>query len=139
MPGQKNRVIIDTNLWISFLLSDKLLPLDKIISHHEIELIFSLELIDELVEVTQRPRFRKYFPIAYVQTLLEKLQARSTTIKVTSEIEICRDPEDNFLLALAKDSDAHFLLTGDNDLLVMGSFGNTKIITFIDFMKVHFK
>jgi predicted nucleic acid-binding protein len=62
--------------------------LDKIISHHEIELIFSLELIDELVEVTQRPRFRKYFPIAYVQTLLEKLQARSTTIKVTSEIEI---------------------------------------------------
>ena len=91
------------------------------------------------MEVTQRPRFRKYFPIADVQTLLEKLQARSTTIKVTSEIEICRDPEDNFLLALAKDSDAEFLLTGDNDLLVMGSFGNTKIITFIDFMKVHFK
>ena len=59
MPGLKNRIIIDTNLWISFLLTKELVPLDSIIASHEIELIFSQALIDEVVEVTQRPRFRK--------------------------------------------------------------------------------
>lgn len=36
-------------------------------------------------------------------------------IEVESIVTICKDSPDNFLLALAKDSKADYLLTGDND------------------------
>jgi len=61
MPKQKDRVIIDTNLWISFLLTNNLSQLDSIIADSEITLIFSQELLYEIVEVTQRIKFRVHF------------------------------------------------------------------------------
>ena len=50
-----------------------------------------------------------------------------------SEVEVCRDPNDNFLLSLAKDGQADFLITGDKDLLVIQEFEGTRIVTFKEF------
>jgi len=50
-------------------------------------------------------------------------------VPVVSEVSICRDPKDNFLLALAIDSKADFLVTGDQDLLSLKNIENTGIIT----------
>lgn len=55
-------------------------------------------------------------------------------IKVESIVTICRDPKDNFLLALAKDGKAGYLLTGDKDLLDLIKFGKTKIKTITAFI-----
>ena len=52
MQNQKDRIIIDTNIWISFLLTKDLSKLDNIIANNKVTLIFGQELIDELVEVT---------------------------------------------------------------------------------------
>ena len=41
MPNQNDRVIIDTNLWISFLLTKDLSKFDAIIADKQITLIFS--------------------------------------------------------------------------------------------------
>lgn len=54
MPRLKDRIIIDTNLCISFLLTKHLSKFDSIIADKEIALLFSQELVDEIVEVTQR-------------------------------------------------------------------------------------
>jgi len=45
-------------------------------------------------------------------------------------------PKDDFLLALAKSSNADFLVTGDRDLLVLENYGKTKIITIDKFEKI---
>lgn len=37
--------------------------------------------------------------------------------RVIIDTNLCRDPKDNFLLSIAKDGNANYLLTGDNDLL----------------------
>ena len=58
-------------------------------------------------------------------------------IDVKSKVDTCRDKEDNFLLALAKDGKADYLITGDKDLLVIESFGKTKITNVTDFLKIH--
>lgn len=55
-------------------------------------------------------------------------------IEITSEVSICRDPKDNYLLALAKDSQANFLITGDGDLLTLTSFEGTEILNYQDFL-----
>jgi len=46
---------------------------------------------------------------------------------------LCRDDKDNFLLALAKDSNADFLITGDKDLLILKKFEDTSIVTIADY------
>ncbi len=136
MPNSKDRVIIDTNLWISFLLTKDLSKFDSIIVDQKLTLLFSQELIDELVEVTQRPKFRKYFPLDEVEELLLKIKSRAIFIKVTSIVSDCRDPKDNFLLSLALDGKATHLITGDKDLLVIENYKKIKILTITQYLTI---
>jgi predicted nucleic acid-binding protein len=55
-------------------------------------------------------------------------------IQVTSTVNTCRDPKDNFLLALSQDGKATHLLTGDNDLLDLKKHGRTKILTITQYL-----
>lgn len=136
MPGQKDRVIIDTNLWISFLLTKNFISLDKIISDRKIILLFSLELLDEIIDVTQREKFRKYFSLDDIESMLVKIQNRSEFINIRTFVTDCRDPKDNFLLSLSIEGDASHLITGDKDLLVLRNYGNTKILTIAEYFKM---
>ena len=55
-------------------------------------------------------------------------------IEVEGSVSVCRNTEDDFLLALAKDGKADYLITGDRDLLILEKFGKTKIKTFVVFL-----
>jgi len=134
MAKRKNRVIIDTNLWISFLLTKDFSKLDKIIADKKIMLVFSEELVEEFIEVAQRSKFRKYFAADDTEDLLLKIRYRATFINVSSNVTACRDPKDNFLLSLAVDGQATHLITGDKDLLVLEKFDQTKILTISEYL-----
>ena len=132
---KKVRIIIDTNLWISFLITKDFAKLDEILISQKGILIFSKELLDEFIEVARRPKFRRFFSSSDIEELLETIDEFAVFIKVQTKIEVCRDPKDNFLLSLAIDGEADFLLTGDNDLLDLTKFGNTSIINISNFLK----
>ena len=51
-------------------------------------------------------------------------------VAVTTSVSICRDAKDNFLLDLAIDSKADYLVTGDSDLLELKEIQKTKIVIF---------
>lgn len=133
MPRKRVKVVIDTNIWISFLLTKTVSKLDEVFSSGDFSLLFSQELIEEFIEVAQRPKFRKYFTTNDLEDLVFQIQLRSEFIKVTSIVDMCRDPKDNFLLALAKDGKANYLITGDKDLLALGKIGRTNILTLGQF------
>ena len=134
MQKQKDRIIFDTNLLISFLLFQDYSKLDIILSQKKVVLLFSQTLIDEFIEVAQRPKFKKYFSPSDLQTLLLRISERSIFIDVTSQVNICRDPKDNFLLSLAKDGKASHLITGDNDLLTIKKYQKTAILTLTEYL-----
>jgi putative PIN family toxin of toxin-antitoxin system len=134
MPKLKDRVIIDTNLWISFLITKEYSKLDSILSDKLVILLYSQQLIDEFIEVAQRPKFKKYFSTKDLQVLLLAISRRVQFIDVLSIVEVCRDSKDNFLLALAKDGKASHLITGDKDLLMLKKFGKTKILTLTEYL-----
>jgi hypothetical protein len=50
--------------------------------------------------------------------------------------KICRDPKDDFLLALCKKSKANYLVTGDKDLLEIKIISGTEIITAKKFREI---
>lgn len=135
MENKVNRIIIDTNLWISFLITKDFTKLDEIIfSRHGI-LVFSQELLDEFLEVAKRPKFRRFFSAADIEEILETIDEYADFVKVQTQIGACRDPKDNFLLSLSVDGNADFLLTGDKDLLDLVKFGETSIITISNFLQ----
>jgi putative PIN family toxin of toxin-antitoxin system len=132
---QTPKIIIDTNLWISFLIGKSFTNLKSLIVEKQIEIIISEQLLTEIRTVTQRPKLTKYFPQQKVEDFLEFLISIAIKIEITSNVTLCRDPKDNFLLALAKDSKADYLLTGDSDLLILNRFENTEILKYIDFIQ----
>ena len=129
MPKRKSRIVIDTNIWISFLLTKDFSAFDKIVSSANLTLLFSSKLLEEFVEVAGRPKFKKYFSQTDLEELLFRMKEHGEFILVTSSANICRDPKDNFLLSLSKDGKASHLITGDKDLLDLKRFGRTQIIT----------
>ena len=98
MRNKVSRIIIDTNLWISFLITKDFTKLDEIIFSRQGILIFSQELLDEFLEVARRPKFRRFFSSADIEEILETIDEYADFVKIETQIEACRDPKDNFLI-----------------------------------------
>ncbi|MEI6049101.1 MAG: putative toxin-antitoxin system toxin component, PIN family [Bacteroidota bacterium] len=126
---KNKKVILDTNIWISFLISRDFNFLDNYIETGKMKLIFSEELFSEFISVAERPKFKKYFAESDVKHLILIINRFGILVHVTTEINRCRDIKDNFLLSLAIDSNADYLVTGDNDLLALEHINETKILT----------
>ena len=129
------RVILDTNLWISYLISKRLSKIDELFLRKDLVLLFSQELLEEFIDVATRPKFKTYFSESSIVELLSLFDEFGEMVEVVSSVEACRDPKDNFMLSLAKDARADFLVTGDDDLLVLQDFEHTKIVPFAVFIE----
>lgn len=135
MPKNKPlKLIIDTNLWVSFIISNKQNQLDDLLFTKKARLLFSVELIAEIESTIAKPKLKKYFDPDALKDMLSAIEPFTDLVEVKSTVAVCRDPKDNFLLALAKDGKADYLITGDKDLLELRKFGKTKIITITNFL-----
>ncbi len=129
------RIILDTNLWISFLISSRYDQLDSLLFDGKCTLLFSQELLEEFIAVAKRPKLRKYISREEMEDILDRIDEVAEFVEVTSDVNLCRDPKDNFLLALGIDGQADYLLTGDDDLLVLKKIGKVKIMKIADFFE----
>jgi uncharacterized protein len=130
-----SRIIIDTNLWISFLITKNYTQLDLLIYSKKCILLFSDDLLDEFLEVVARPKLSRYFSRKDIEMLLETIEEYAELVKVTSLIRYLKDEKDDFLLSLAIDGKADFLITGDKELLKVNKYFDTQIISISDFVK----
>lgn len=131
------KIVLDTNIWIKFLITKDYSKLDRLLFSGQVTLLFSEELLAEFIEVTGRPKFKKYFPKSDVNVILDTIDDVAKFIKIVSKTNVCRDPKDNFLLSLSKDGRADFLITGDSDLLQLHKFGKTKILTIAQYLELY--
>ena len=134
MPSQKpSKIIIDTNIWISFLIGKELQDLKDLIVSEKVKVITTDQLINEIKLVTSRDKLKKYFNQDKVSDLISLLDILADKVKIKKIDTICRDPKDDFILALSKESRANYLITGDKDLLEIKVYGRTKIVTMKQF------
>jgi putative PIN family toxin of toxin-antitoxin system len=131
---KSKKVILDTNLWISFLISHRLDVIDDLLLDGKIRLIFSKELIEEFIAVAKRPKFKKFFTDKNINDLLQLFDCYGKLVDVSTVETDCRDEKDNFLLSLAVDSKSDYLVTGDSDLLTIKKIKKTKILNWNDFL-----
>ena len=134
MAKRPVRIVIDTNLFISFLINKDFSKLDKIIIEGHTRLVLSVELLEEIFAVIKRPKFKSIITEGDIETLLLFFNKFGELVPVHSQLNESRDEKDNFLLNLAIDGKATHLLTGDSDLLELKKIGNTIIIKIKDFL-----
>jgi len=129
------RCIFDTNTLISALLFENSVPGRAFyLVLAEGDILISSETVEELVEVLNRRKFDKYLTKAERETFLVALLDRGEFVEVSSDVRICRDSEDNKFLNLACDGNADFIISGDEDLLVLQTHNNTRILSAKDFL-----
>jgi putative PIN family toxin of toxin-antitoxin system len=126
-------IIIDTNIWISFLIGKSLKGLHRYLHNERIKIVVCKEQIREIKEVVQRPKLSKYFPQKQVSEMFDLLDEVAILVAVASKITLCRDKKDDYLLSLAVDANADYLITGDKDLLAIKTIHQTSIINYSDF------
>jgi len=55
-------------------------------------------------------------------------------IMITGSLRVCRDPNDDMILECAVLASAQFMISGDKDLLVLGSYSGIRIVTPAEFL-----
>lgn len=139
MPkGRKLKVVLDANWFISACINSRSRRTIyyKILSNAQLRVFYSSELVAEFEGVISRKKFAKIITPVQVgrfQTLALPLMNRivSTPIPATS-----RDPDDDYLLGICKTCQADFLITGDDDLLTLGTFEHTTIVSMGQFLQI---
>lgn len=127
------RMVIDTNLWISFLIGKKLDCLLELLDNPWFELVSTARLNEEILEVSRRPKLRKYFREENVLLLEEWMNQHFVMVEIDDIPKRCRDPKDDYLLELAVRANAIYLVSGDKDLLDIGQINECRIMTVAQF------
>jgi len=134
------RLVIDTNVLISALLSGTSLPAHLIVLWREgkFELLTSAGQLKELIRVTRYPKIRERLAPALAGRLINELRDIATVVQNLPAVTASPDPDDNVLLAIAQGGAADFLITGDKrDLLSLKRFEGAKIINVRGFLALH--
>lgn len=128
------KIILDTNIWISFLLGKRLSELTEIFKREDIQVYVSEELINEIRAVATRSKFSKVISPHSLDELMELITIKCEYVSsITPDIPDIRDKKDIFILGMAENIPADFIVTGDNDLLVLKSFQGIPILKFNEF------
>ena len=135
--NKKWRLVVDTNAWISSLLSPRFRDRLEVVFDTKYHLMVSERSFRELEQAVRKPHLSRRIVWADYMELVSQLRTDAELIDVRSVVEACRDPKDNFLLALAKDGNADYLITGDGDLLSMEKFENTQIVKISEFIALN--
>lgn len=128
------KVILDTNILVSLLIGKEFRKYQNFIfDNKDLKILLSTELLNEFIDVVNRPKLLKYFSKELVEEFLNKLINSTELLEIYTEVDICRDIKDNFLLSLAIDGSADYLISSDMDILILKSFGTTQITTLDGF------
>jgi putative PIN family toxin of toxin-antitoxin system len=95
-----------------------------------IEHITSAHILRE-VEAVLTERLKLTKQKAKIATRL--LARQSTVVEPGTIQEVCRDPFDDYILAASHTAKAKYIVTADNDLLVLKKYKNTDIVTPAEF------
>lgn len=132
------KVVIDTNVLFSALISPHGAP-DKIYRAWRSGCFFivtSQMQLEEIRKASRYPKFKDLLEPAKVGAMLNNLHRSIVLDHLIIEFET-NDPEDSFLLSMAKASEADYLITGDrrSGLLQRKNLGRSRILTPTDFCK----
>jgi putative PIN family toxin of toxin-antitoxin system len=131
------KLIIDTNLWISFLIGKRLSVLKSLLTNSDLTFFVCDKLLEEIQHISSKQKIRKYVgddDIKNTFVIIDRF-CKFAVIEQEAASPV-RDMADLYLLSLADTVQADYIITGDKDLLTLQTHNQTKIVTYNDFAKI---
>lgn len=127
------RIVLDTNVVMSALLwrGSPYRLLETIRQHPRLQLYSSPVLLEELADVLTRPSASKQLS-AIGKAARDVLPDYIAAIELVEPAElprVVRDPDDDHVLACALEARADLIVSGDKDLLVLGTYQDILIVS----------
>ena len=132
--GMQNEIyILDSNIWISFVITRRLQTLVALINDHHLAILTTPHLVKEIEDVLARPKFKQYLKIDDIKEVIALHLKLCFMVRTEETINHLSDPKDNFLLDLYNSGNASVLVSGDKELLREASELNYRVMTLREF------
>jgi putative PIN family toxin of toxin-antitoxin system len=139
--ADRRRVVLDANVMVSASFGGS--PARAVQKAETMAILVSPPIEDELVNLADElkdeltPEQRRRF-----QRLTRRLLTKALRISITGRLHLCRDPKDDAYLETCQIGRAHFLVTGDHDLLDVDRdllnkhrLGRLSVVTPVQFLE----
>ena len=132
------RAVLDTHLLVSYLLTHRppiATLIDDLWARDEFTMVTAPELLAELDRVLTYPKLQRYYTGEERTRFVALIMALSHVVELPKSIPpICRDPDDDRLIACAIVGRADVIVSGDDDLLALERVGDVPILTATQFL-----
>ena len=130
--------VFDTNLLVSYLIAHRppiATLFDEHLAHGDLALITAPVLLEELERVLKYPRLQRYYTDEARIRFVALIVALSEVIELPESIpHICRDPDDDWVIACAIAGQADVIVSGDRDVLALEQVGDVPILSAAQFL-----
>jgi hypothetical protein len=133
------RVVLDTNVFVSSLLSTQGLPAQVLNAWREgrYMLVISPPIIAEIVDVLESPRLSKRYFIRPedIEQLVDLLKTDTIIVPGRAVVKgtVPQDPRDEVFLACAVDANADCIVSGDRHLLDLQTYRGIPVLSVKEF------
>lgn len=126
------KIVVDTNVVISgVFFGGAPRRVIEAVATGEIRALASAEITEEYSETVQEMIERKQGNIR--QNILTLFLSKLDMIEPRTKVEVSRDPDDDKFISCAVDGKALYIVSGDLDLLDIGTYDGIEIIKAADF------
>jgi putative PIN family toxin of toxin-antitoxin system len=130
---QKEVFILDSNIWISYVITRQMHKLVTLIHKHHLTILTSQQLVEEVQEVLFRPKFKNYIKRSDIKEAIALHLKLCRFVRIEETTNQLSDPKDNFLLNLYNEGKATALVSGDKELLREASELSYHVMTLKEF------
>jgi len=130
----ETRVVLDSNIYISAIMfGGKPLRALQLAEQGAFILLISAPLQAE-VKRTLAKKFA--YSSAMIQMSCNRAWSAAREIAPIIRVDLCRDDDDNRILECAIEGEAHYIVTGDRDLLELPAVSQYTILKVDEFLRI---
>jgi putative PIN family toxin of toxin-antitoxin system len=98
--------------------------------------VYTTDILVEIIDVLGRNNFRRKYQVRPddINVLIQLIRLRGELVIPQQRVNACREPQNDKFLEAALSGDADCIVSGDGDLLDMGSFEGIPIIRPAEFL-----
>ena len=132
------RAVLDTNLLVSYLLTHRppiATLIDDLLTKDKFVMVTAPQLLAELERVLTYPKLQSYYTDEERARFVALVMALSEVMDLPETIpRICRDPDDDWVIACAVVGEADVIVSGDDDLVALEQVEGIAVLTAAQFL-----